>query len=124
MLHAGDHKFNDIQPWQYHKLPEVLGGGRGYEIRTEGEFEQALRSALADTDADAICSTSISTCTIAARPWNASRKSCGCGYRREQVPPCRMTGGRATRNASLLCCFFTSLLHDGSDVGSIPYDNR
>ncbi len=48
-LHPGQHKFNDIQPWRYHKLPEVLGGGRGYDIRTEGDFEDALRSALADT---------------------------------------------------------------------------
>ena len=49
ILQAGDHKFNDIQPWQYHKLPEILGGGRGYDVRTEGEFDRALRSALADT---------------------------------------------------------------------------
>jgi indolepyruvate decarboxylase len=48
-LHPGDHKFNDIQPWQYYKVPEVLGGGRGYEVRTEGQFDHALRSALADT---------------------------------------------------------------------------
>jgi indolepyruvate decarboxylase len=48
-LHAGDHEFNNIQPWRYSKLPEILGGGVGYEIRTEGEFDQALRSALADT---------------------------------------------------------------------------
>ena len=47
-LHPGDHKFNDIQPWHYHRLPEILGGGRGYEIRTEGDFDDALRSALAD----------------------------------------------------------------------------
>jgi len=48
-LHPGDHAFNEIHPWQYHKLPEVLGGGRGYQARTEGEFDQALDSALADT---------------------------------------------------------------------------
>lgn len=48
-LHAGDHKFNDIQPWQYHKLPEILGGGRGYDIHTERDFDNALRSALVDT---------------------------------------------------------------------------
>jgi indolepyruvate decarboxylase len=41
--------FNDVQPWQYHKLPEVLGGGKGYEIRTEGELDQALKQAWADT---------------------------------------------------------------------------
>jgi indolepyruvate decarboxylase len=39
---------NDIAPWHYHKLPEVLGGGTGYEVRTEGEFDRALRAALAD----------------------------------------------------------------------------
>ena len=47
-LHAGDYAFNEIHPWQYHKLPEVLGGGTGYEVRTEGEFDRALRSAFAD----------------------------------------------------------------------------
>jgi len=47
-LHAGDHAFNDVQPWRYHKLPEVLGGGTGYEVRSEGEFDRALRQALAD----------------------------------------------------------------------------
>jgi indolepyruvate decarboxylase len=47
-LHAGDHAFNDIHPWQYHMLPKILGGGCGYEVRTEGEFDHALRRALAD----------------------------------------------------------------------------
>jgi indolepyruvate decarboxylase len=48
LLHAGYHKFNTIQPWQYHRLPEVLGGGTGHEVRTEGEFDAALRASLAD----------------------------------------------------------------------------
>jgi indolepyruvate decarboxylase len=47
-LHAGDWDYNEIQPWRYHKLPELLGGGRGYEVRTEGEFDQALREAWTD----------------------------------------------------------------------------
>jgi len=51
LLHAGEHKFNDILSWRYHKLPEVFGGGTGYEVRTEGEFDRALRSAWADTTA-------------------------------------------------------------------------
>jgi len=51
LLHAGDHKFNEIHTWQYHKLPEVLGSGTGYEVRTEGEFDRALRSAQADARA-------------------------------------------------------------------------
>ncbi len=48
-LHPGKFEFNEIQPWAYHKLPEVYGGGRGYLVRTEGEFDQALKSAWADT---------------------------------------------------------------------------
>jgi indolepyruvate decarboxylase len=46
-LHPG--RFNDINPWQYQKLPEILNGGTGYEVRTEGEFDDALRRAWADT---------------------------------------------------------------------------
>ena len=37
-----DHPYNDIQPWKYHKLVEVFGGGLGLDVRTEGELEDAL----------------------------------------------------------------------------------
>ena len=47
-LHPGKFTFNDIQPWAYHKLPEVYGGGTGYEVRTEGEFDAAIKAAWAD----------------------------------------------------------------------------
>jgi indolepyruvate decarboxylase len=47
-LHTGDWKFNSVQPWNYSRLPEVYGGGVGYEIRTEGEFERALTKAWED----------------------------------------------------------------------------
>ncbi len=46
LLHEGT--FNDINPWQYQLLPQVLGGGTGYEVRTEGEFDVAITKALAD----------------------------------------------------------------------------
>jgi indolepyruvate decarboxylase len=46
LLHEGT--FNDINPWQYQLLPQVLGGGTGYEVRTEGEFDAALEKCLAD----------------------------------------------------------------------------
>lgn len=46
-LHPGN-SFNDIHPWAYHQLPAVLGGGKGYEVRTEGQFDAALRAAWAD----------------------------------------------------------------------------
>ena len=49
LLQAGHHRYNEVHPWQYHKLPEVFGGGTGYEVRTEGEFDAAPWSALADS---------------------------------------------------------------------------
>src|SRR3989337_3246069 len=54
LLHPGNWRFNDIQPWQYHRLPEVLGGGKGYLIRTEGEFDQALNTARHDRSGPSI----------------------------------------------------------------------
>jgi indolepyruvate decarboxylase len=74
LLHPGDWAFNDIQPWQYHRLPEVLGGGTGYLIRTEGDFDQALNAAWKDRSGPSIlqvmidhddCSRSLAT--LAAR---------------------------------------------------------
>jgi indolepyruvate decarboxylase len=47
VIHEGS--FNDINPWQYQLLPQVLGGGTGYEVRTEGEFDDAITAALADS---------------------------------------------------------------------------
>jgi indolepyruvate decarboxylase len=44
-----DRPYNDIQPWRYHKLVEVFGGGLGLDVHTEGEFEEALERA-ATTD--------------------------------------------------------------------------
>jgi len=49
LLHPGDYEFNNVHGWHYHKLPKLLGGGTGYEIRTEGEFDKALTKAWADT---------------------------------------------------------------------------
>ena len=40
--------FNDILNWNYHRLPDFLGGGRGFEVRTEGELEEALTAAIAN----------------------------------------------------------------------------
>ena len=47
-LHPGDWSFNDVLPWNYFKLPEVLGGGTGYQVRTEAEFDDALKKAWND----------------------------------------------------------------------------
>jgi indolepyruvate decarboxylase len=50
-LHPGDWDFNDIHPWKYHQLPQLLGGGTGYEVKTEGQFDAALCQAWADRSA-------------------------------------------------------------------------
>jgi indolepyruvate decarboxylase len=43
--------FNDILDWKYHRLPDLLGGGWGFEVHTETELDQALNAALANHDA-------------------------------------------------------------------------
>lgn len=37
-----DGSFNDLLPWQYHLIPQVLGSGLGFDIYTEDELEEAL----------------------------------------------------------------------------------
>jgi len=46
-----DGPFNDILNWEYHRLPDLLGGGWGFEVRTEGDLDQSLNAALAHQDA-------------------------------------------------------------------------
>ena len=48
-LHAGDLEYNDIHPWNYSRLPEVLGGGTGYEVHTESELVEAVDNGWSDT---------------------------------------------------------------------------
>lgn len=43
LIHDGP--YNEIQPWQYFRLPEVFGGGYGLKVQTEDELEFALREA-------------------------------------------------------------------------------
>ncbi len=49
LLHPGEHGFNDIHPWHYHRLPEILGSGAGYTVQTEADFDLALRTSLAQS---------------------------------------------------------------------------
>lgn len=43
-----DGPFIDIASWNFHCLPAVLGGGLGLEVRTCGELDQALETAIAN----------------------------------------------------------------------------
>jgi len=40
-----DRPYNDIQPWHYHKVVAVFGEGLSFDVRTEGELEDALDKA-------------------------------------------------------------------------------
>ena len=42
--------FNDIPNWNYHRMPDLLGGGWGFECKTEGDLDKALTAALANKD--------------------------------------------------------------------------
>lgn len=46
--------FNDIPNWNYHRLPDLLGTGWGFEVRTVGELQQSMQAALAHQDAFSI----------------------------------------------------------------------
>jgi indolepyruvate decarboxylase len=57
--------FNDIHEWAFHKIPEVLGSGKGWEVRTEVELDAALGAALANT-------TSFSLLNVHLDPYDRS----------------------------------------------------
>ncbi|RLS56232.1 MAG: alpha-keto acid decarboxylase family protein [Planctomycetota bacterium] len=42
--------FNDILNWQYHRLPDLLGAGWGFEVHTVGQLHQSVQAGLAQTD--------------------------------------------------------------------------
>lgn len=44
-----DGPFNDLHPWQYSRIPEILGVGNGIKVETEAAFQNALTAAKADT---------------------------------------------------------------------------
>lgn len=43
--HMQDGPYNDLWPWQYHRLPEILGAGRGFVVETEEDLDRALTEA-------------------------------------------------------------------------------
>lgn len=45
-----DGKYNDIQNWNYHLFPQIVGAGLGLEVNTEEEFEDALQKAENNTE--------------------------------------------------------------------------
>jgi TPP-dependent 2-oxoacid decarboxylase len=43
--HMQDGPYNDVWPWRFSRIPEVLGAGRGWVAETEGELDRALTEA-------------------------------------------------------------------------------
>ena len=48
-----DGPYNDLWPWKFHSVPEVLGAGRGLVVRTERDLCAALKAA--EQDASMFC---------------------------------------------------------------------
>jgi len=49
-----DGSFNDIHLWRYSRIPEVLNAGKGFDVRTEDQLEQALQEARENTESFSI----------------------------------------------------------------------
>ncbi len=45
-----DGRFNDVYPWRYRHLPQVLNAGRSYVVRTEKDFASALKECFSYTE--------------------------------------------------------------------------
>jgi TPP-dependent 2-oxoacid decarboxylase len=48
--HIQDGPYNDLIPWNYQLIPEVLGSGRGFSVETERDLDEALRQAEMETE--------------------------------------------------------------------------
>ena len=49
-----DGPFNDIQPWNFEKVPYLVGGGIGFKVTTEEELDNAVSQALGAKDQPSI----------------------------------------------------------------------
>lgn len=41
-----DGSFNDLQVWNYHKVPDIIGAGKGYLVEYECDLEKAVQESL------------------------------------------------------------------------------
>ena len=47
--HIQDGPYNDLLRWNYHRLPEIFGAGRGWLVETEQQFDDAMSEATSHT---------------------------------------------------------------------------
>ena len=52
--HIQDGPYNDVVPWNYHLLPDVLGAGRGFAVETEEQLDHALMAAEGESESFSI----------------------------------------------------------------------
>jgi indolepyruvate decarboxylase len=48
--HMKDGPYNDVLPWQYSRIPDLLGSGKGFVVETEDQLETSLAAAAANTE--------------------------------------------------------------------------
>jgi TPP-dependent 2-oxoacid decarboxylase len=48
--HIHDGPYNDVAPWNYNLLPDVIGSGCGFSVETEEQLEHGLRLAEQETE--------------------------------------------------------------------------
>ncbi len=67
--------FNDILNWNYHRLPDLLGKGWGFEVKSNGELKQAMQAALAHLDSFSILNVHLQS-TDVSPALRGSRNEC------------------------------------------------
>ncbi len=45
-----DDLFNDVNPWNYNALPDILNTGLGFEVKTENQLDEALQTSRQSTE--------------------------------------------------------------------------
>lgn len=43
-----DGPWNDVQEWNYHLIPQIVNGGKGYVVSTEEELDETLKTVLSE----------------------------------------------------------------------------
>ncbi|MBI1871446.1 MAG: alpha-keto acid decarboxylase family protein [Chlamydiae bacterium] len=50
VIEQANHSYNDIVNWKYHEIPRILGRGKGFVVKKEGELVKALSLSLAEKE--------------------------------------------------------------------------
>ena len=59
-----DGRFNDILNWNFTKVPELLGSGCGFIVKTAGDMRKALEASLSNRDVFSLIEVDLDPCDI------------------------------------------------------------